>query len=289
MRTAGLLLLIVISSSARADLFDDITNTDIPRIIATNAVQPVTEVSANHLASVSNLIPQSNSAILLMWTKDGRYAKLQVQAGLQKINSIKHPVLFIEKFATFKEGEERTTLAKGGPIHLYAGLQFNADLGQVVTPTIGGDLEMTPAEVLSRMTLRPVAPAKLYLLKRKPNMEMTKADKPEFAEPFEPRHFNGKYKLFDDGRRSGNLTLNIDEPTGDVTGLFYSDKDGQKYDVKGKVGAVRHQINFTIKFPQSAGEYSGFMFTGDGKALAGTSKLRDRDTAFYAVRAEAGP
>lgn len=289
MRKLGLLLLVVAAMPARADLFDDITNKDIPRIITTDAAELLTEVSARQFTMAGTVIPQSTSAILFLFTKEGRYAKLQVQAGWQKINSIRHPVLFIERFATFKEGDEQATVAKGGPVHLYAGMQFNADLGQVVTPGIGGDIEMMPAEVLSRVSVKPVGNVRLYLLKRKPIMDMTKSEKAEFVEPFQPKHFQGKFKLFDDGRRSGNLSLNVDEPTGQVTGLFYSDKDGQKYEVAGKVGAVRHQINFTIKFPQSAGEYSGFMFTGDGKAMAGTSKLRDRDTAFYAVRQEGGP
>jgi hypothetical protein len=289
MRTFGLLLLLVAAPAARADLFDDMTNKDIMRIMSTDAAKPMAEVTANQLSTAHGLVPQSNAAILLMRTKDGRFAKLQVLSGLQNVGGIKHPVLFIEKYVTYKEGEERATVAKGGAINLYAGLQFNADLGQVATPVIGGDLEMTPAEVLSKMTVRPVSPAKLYLLTKKPIMAAMPAATTAFSEPFEPRYFNGTYKLYDDGRRSGNLTLSVDESTGEVTGTFYSDKDGQKYDVKGKVGAVRHQISFVIKYPQSAGEYSGHMFTGDGKAIAGTSKLRDRDTAFYAVRVEGGP
>lgn len=288
MRMLSLMVVVVAALPARADLFDDMTNADIQKIIMTDAAQPLLAVSANQLSMAAGLVPQSQAAILILRTKEGRLAKLQVQTGLQSVGGIKYPVLFIEKYATFKEGDERTTVAKGSAIQLYAGLQFNADLGQVSTPAIGGDLEMAPAEVVSKMTVKPVGNAKLYLLKKQPITATTKAGKAEFGEPFEPRYFAGTYKLFDDGRRSGNLTLQVDEPTGAVTGSFYSDKDGQKYDVIGKIGAARHQINFTIKYPQSAGEYSGFMFTGDGKAIAGMSKLRDRDTGFYAQRTETG-
>ena len=45
----------------------------------------------------------------------------------------------------------------------------------------------------------------------------------------------GTYRLLDDGRRSGSLTLKVAD-NGDVTGSFYSDKDGKKYDVTGKIG-----------------------------------------------------
>jgi hypothetical protein len=288
MRTFGILLILVAAPVARADLFDDMTNKDIVRIVSTDAAKPMAEVTANQLSTFNGLVPQSSAAILLIRTRDGRYAKLQVQAGLQNVSGVKQPVLFIEKYATFKEGDEKATVAKGGPISLYAGLQFNADLGQVATPVIGGDLEMMPAEVLSKLTVRPIAPAKIYLLMKKPALAVMPGVKAAFGEPFEPRFFNGTYKLYDDGRRTGNLTLSVDEQSGEVTGSFYSDKDGQKYDVKGKIGAVRHQISFVIKYPQSAGEYGGHMFTGDGKAIAGTSKLKDRDAGFYALRIEAG-
>ena len=105
------------------------------------------------------------------------------------------------------------------------------------------------------------------------------------GEKFDPKYFAGNFRLFDDGRRSGKLTLKVDDEGG-VTGSYYSDKDGQKYDVQGKIGTPHHSIEFRVKFPRSEQVFKGMLFTGDGKAIAGTSRLVEREAGFYAVRGE---
>ena len=105
------------------------------------------------------------------------------------------------------------------------------------------------------------------------------------GDKFEPRYFNGTYKLHDDGRRSGTLELKVDDE-GAVTGSYYSDKDGQKYEVKGKIGTPLYNIQFTIKLPRTEQTFQGWMFTGDGKAIVGTSRIVQHETGFYAVRIE---
>ncbi len=118
-----------------------------------------------------------------------------------------------------------------------------------------------------------------------PDLAPKKSARLVVGETFDIRYFNGTYKLFDDGRRSGTLTLKVDDQ-GVVEGAFYSDRDGRKFEVKGRVGMPAHAIQFTIKFPRSEQEYRGMLFTGDGRALAGTSRLQDREAAFYATRIE---
>ena len=83
--------------------------------------------------------------------------------------------------------------------------------------------------------------------------------------------------------RSGTLKLETAKD-GEVTGSYYSDKDGQKYDVEGKIGTTKHTIQFTIKFPRSRQSFQGWMFTGNGKALTGYSKIQEREAGFYALR-----
>ena len=68
--------------------------------------------------------------------------------------------------------------------------------------------------------------------------------------------------------------------------LFVSDRDGREYDVTGKAGTPKHQITFTIKFPATTQTFNGFMFTGNGKGIAGTTKLAEREAGFYAERVE---
>src|SRR4051794_13934488 len=101
MRLFSCLIILVVANSVRADLFDAIGNKDITRCMSTDVAQPLQEITANHLTLANNLIPQSHASILFIRTKEGRNAKLQVIAGLQKVNGIRQPVLFIEKYATF--------------------------------------------------------------------------------------------------------------------------------------------------------------------------------------------
>src|SRR5262249_6371324 len=132
----------------------------------------------------------------------------------------------------------------------------------------------------------PVGKAKIYLVtKPLPGTEPKKADKVVIGETFEPRYFNGTYKFYDDGRRSGKLVLKV-LANGEVTGDYFSDKDGQKYEVFGKVGVPKHSIQFTIKFPRTEQVFQGWLFTGDGKALTGSARMQDRETGFYALRME---
>jgi hypothetical protein len=112
-----------------------------------------------------------------------------------------------------------------------------------------------------------------------------KADKVIVGATFERQYFSGVYKLFDDGRRTGKLVLKVG-PTGEVEGSLYSDKDGAKYEVTGMVGEPNHAIKFRVQLPRAAQEFQGWMFTGDGQAICGVSRLLDREAGFYAVRVE---
>ena len=92
-------------------------------------------------------------------------------------------------------------------------------------------------------------------------------------------------KLHDDGRRSGVLKLEVTE-AGEITGTFTSDKDGREYEVQGKAGTPKHAVSFTIKYPATTQTFTGYMFTGDGRAIAGTTKMLEREAGFYAERME---
>jgi hypothetical protein len=118
-----------------------------------------------------------------------------------------------------------------------------------------------------------------------PAVEPKKPGKFVMGNRFEASYFAGTFRLHDDGRRSGKLVLKVDADKR-VSGSYYSDKDGQKYEVEGKVGTPLHVIEFVIKFPRTEQAFKGMLFTGNGKAMAGTSKMIDREAAFYATRQE---
>ncbi len=132
----------------------------------------------------------------------------------------------------------------------------------------------------------PLGKARLFLVvKPLADVVPKKGAKLVVGEKFEPRWFNGTYRLHDDGRRSGKLTLKVEED-GTVSGHYYSDKDGSKYEVHGRVLTPKHSVQFTVKFPRSEQTFTGFLFTGDGQVLTGSSRLQEREAGFYAVRTE---
>jgi hypothetical protein len=271
------------SGPLRADAFDHYVNPVLDRLVEGKNVKEIKQLTPNLIVDNDRVLPRATSAFVVVRTNGARYAKLLVQAARQKVGPDKVvPILHIERYVTYKEGEERTVLTSGKNQSLYAGFRFSLDLGQVVPEVVGGDLRFVVDG--DKIYTEPLGKAKLYLVtKHDPAVMPKKGAKFVMGDRFEPRYFNGTFKLYDDGRRSGKLILKVGDD-GSVTGAYYSDKDGQKYDVTGKIGEPQHSINFQVRLPRTEQTFKGMLFTGDGKAIAGTSRLAGRESAFYAVR-----
>ncbi len=278
-------LLFAIPAFIRADSFDNYINAHLSKIAETKSAEKVTQLTPDLMIDHSRVLPGITGTFVVVKTNEGRWARLLVQPARHKIDAEKSvPITLIERFVTFREGEERTILAKGDNVRLFHDFRFNLDIGQIVPANLGGDLRFVVNGDNSH--LEPIGKAELYLVtKHLPEANPKKGPKLVIGEKFEPRYFNGVYQLYDDGRRSGKLHLKVGD-NNFVTGHFYSDKDGAKYDVEGKVGNPNHNVNFTVIFPRAIQQYAGCMFTGDGKAIAGFSKLQERETGFYALRVE---
>ena len=52
------------------------------------------------------------------------------------------------------------------------------------------------------------------------------------------------------------------------------------------MGTPPYVIEFTVKYPRTEQSFRGLMFTGTGKAIAGTARMAGTETGFYAVREE---
>jgi hypothetical protein len=283
---APLLAGLIYTCPARpAEVFDYYTNPVLARLFETKEAQEIKQLTPSLIAENDRVLPRTASCFLVVKTNGGRYAKLLVQVARQKIDAERSlPMLLVDRYVTYKEGEERTVQAEGKNLFLFPGFHFNLDLGQVVPEELGGDLRFV-AEGDKTYT-QPLGKARLYLVtKALPDVVPKKGPKLVVGETFEPRYFNGTYKLYDDGRRSGRLILKIEED-GSVGGSYYSDKDGAKYEVRGRVGMPKHSIQFTVKFPRSEQTFQGWLFTGDGQVLTGTSRLLEREAGFYARRVE---
>lgn len=275
----------VLTPAVRGDAFDRYTNPILVKVPTGEGAKEVKQLTVDLLSDNDQVLPQTTGAMVVVRTNEGRWSKLLVVPARQKVDEKRQvPILLVERFVTYKEGEERAVHARGQNLHLYNGFHLNLDLGQVVPAVLGGDLRFV-AEA-GKVYAEPLGKAKLYILtKPLPEAAAKKPDKLEIGAAFEPRYFNGTYQLYDDGRRSGRLTLKVAD-SGDVSGAYYSDKDGHKYEVKGKIGSPAHSVQFTIKFPQSEQAFHGWLFTGNGKAITGTSRLQERESGFYAVRTE---
>jgi hypothetical protein len=284
----AIVLIFLNETSGRADQFDLYQLPTLTQAIKDGQLKEVKQLSTVDLANYLRVLTDANSAMLVVETNDRRFCKVLVQPGRQKLNAEKQvPMLFVQKFVTFKEGTERTVRVSGTDRSLFPGTRLHLDFGQVVPEKLGGDLIVEEAanDPLS-FVVKPLDKAKLYVLEKPvTGLEPKRAEKLVIGREFEAKYFNGKFKLQADGRRSGELTLLVSE-AGEVTGSFYSDKDGMKYDIKGKIGKPNHSISFTVKYPQTEEIFTGMMFTGTGKFIAGTSRLQERETAFIAERVE---
>jgi hypothetical protein len=267
-----------------SDAFQHYVNPVLGKLIEGKNVQVVKHLTPTLILDNDRVLPKTPSAFLVVRTNGGRLAKLLVQPGKQRVGDKAVHILSIEEFVTYKEGEERQVLTSGKNQSLYAGFRFSLDLGQVVPEEVGGDLRFVVDG--DKVYTEPLGKAKLWLVtKHDPAVVPKKPGKFVMGEKFDVKYFAGTFKLYDDGRRSGKLTLKVDKD-GEVTGHYYSDKDGAKYEVKGKVGEPRHSIEFTVVLPRTEQVFKGMLFTGNGKAMAGTSRLANRESAFYAVREE---
>jgi hypothetical protein len=277
--------ILILAAAARADAFDEYTNPLLNKVQSGDAAKEMKRVTDDDLLNNDRVLNGVDGTTLIVRTNDGRNAKLLVHPARQKTDATHSvPTLYIDRYVAYKEGEERTIAASGKKLALFPGFRVSFDMGQVVPEELGGDLRFVVDG--DKSWAEPVGKAKLYVLtKALPEATPNKPEKVVIGDKFDPKYFNGKFKLYDDGRRSGELVLKVDDD-GSVTGSYYSDKDGAKYDVRGKVGMPDYAIHFTVQFPRAEQTFQGFLFTGDGKHLAGTSTMNEREAGFYATRVE---
>jgi hypothetical protein len=272
-------------ASQAAEVFDYYVNPILARVVEAKDIREIKQLTTAMIVENDRVLPHTHAAFLVVKTNQGRYAKLLVQPARQKIDTERSmPMLLIDRYVTYKEGEERAIQADGKNLSLFPGFRLSLDLGQVVPEELGGDLRFVADG--GKIYTEPVGKAKLYLVaKALADVVPKKGAKFIAGETFEPRWFNGTYHLHSDGRRSGKLILKVNEDE-TVSGSYYSDKDGAKYPVSGRIGTPKHAIRFTIKFPRSEETFQGWLFTGDGQAITGTSRLQEREAGFYAKRVE---
>jgi hypothetical protein len=271
--------------AARADSFDDYTNRHLMKVVDSKNAEKVKSLSLEDLVVNSQVLPgHRSSAFLIVRTNEGRLAKILVQAARQKISKDESvPILLIERFVTFLDGEDRTVIAEAKNIRLFNDFRLSLDIGQIVPAALTADLRFSAEK--NSIKVEPVGKAELFLVtKHLSEAAPEKGGKVAVGAKFETQSFNGVYKLEDDGKRGGKLHLKVGQ-NGTVGGFFYSDDNGAKYDVEGQVSATPvNNIQFRITYPRSTQFFTGWMFMSDGRLITGFSRINEREAGFLATR-----
>jgi hypothetical protein len=284
MKRLACCLVLCCAPIVRADSFDDYTNRHLLKLVESKNVEKVKSASLLDLVNNEQTLPGIRATYLVVKTNEGRLAKLLVQPAQQKIGKKETaPILLIDRFVTFLDGEDRTVVAKGANVRLFNDFRFSLDIGQVVPANVSSDLRFVVDG--KNETLEPVGKAELYIVtKHLEEAAPPKGGKVAVGAAFVPQSFSGVYDFDDDGKRTGELHLKVDAKGG-VTGSFFSAAGGNKYEVEGQVYPnPKNKIDLRILYPRSVQQLTGWMYVTDGRAIVGVSIINERESGFTATR-----
>src|SRR5262249_45308984 len=118
--------LLVLASRLPAQDFDHYVNPVLTKVPAAKAVKELKQPTIALIRDHDRILPRTTGALLVVRTNDGRFSKLLVLPARQKLdkeNTV--PILYIERFVTYKEGEERTVVAGGQKLSLFPGFRLS--------------------------------------------------------------------------------------------------------------------------------------------------------------------
>jgi len=284
----AVLLAFFVTGSAWADAFDDYHGLDLKKVAASaDHAKPMKRLTREDLvaAAAEQVLPKAEGAFLIVHTNDNRWAKLLVHAGAQKVdmNTI-FPILLIDRFVTYKEGEERARVADGKSVRLFPDFRFNLDIGAIV-PEKGLAADLRFVHDKGVIYVEPLGKAELFLVtKHLADVTPPKGAPIVVGAKFDKALYNGKYTVYDDGKIPSELNLAVNAK-GEVAGFLFSGATGAKYEVFGQVGPnPMYGIQLTVLLPRTRQEFTGWMFTTDASAIAGFSRIEGREAGFYAIR-----
>ena len=275
-------LIIVINAppSFAADLFDQHTEYWLQQV--SKSGKPMSSLSQDEANSLKPLSPTLTSPCIVIQTNAGNWSKAMLAWGYRKGNDKPTPVLLFERYVTYDSIRQGRTTAAGKDVMLFAGFQFNFDIGQVVPDGQGGDLKFTPDG-----TIEAVGNAKLYVLNGsqlpKPKNNESKTVQPADRKGVLSQDFSGTWDINVDGRWKGEWTILV-EANGRGTGRYLSYDTRSHYEVRGRKGLLPHNMKFSIQHDNSIQTFDAFLWTKDKSTLAGTSTIAGRTFGFFARR-----
>src|SRR5262249_52680122 len=139
-------------------------NTVLAKAPSSPSVKRLDRLTAAELADHDGVLANTPGVLLIVRTNENRFSKLLVQRARQKVGQGSLPILLVERFVTYREGEEKTVVAEGKNVRLFHGFRFSLDLGQVVPRAAGGDLRVVASG--DNFQVEPLDKAELYVLTR---------------------------------------------------------------------------------------------------------------------------
>lgn len=282
-------LVLCVLSIARfgySEQFDEIEAPQLAELTRTDDSQLRARLTFSEIEALPTVLRDNRSALVIATTGQGNYARMLLAPALRKAPESSEkpvPVLVLERFEVFDAGNKSSRVARGKDLILFSGFQLDLDTGLVVPNGQGGDVQfLVDGEGGPRLV--PLGTAKLYTLKKPLAPAASSPTRPSLGRSVLPGDFNGRYQLFANGQWSGVLELKVGGDQS-VTGRFRSDLNGTAYPVTGQVAAETPQkINFTVKYPRTAQEFEGLLWTEGKGAMAGSVTMIGRTYGFFAIR-----
>src|SRR5262245_53991598 len=136
------LIVMLVPDFSFGDVFDRYTNPILSKVPDASGVKEVKRLTPELVAEHNKLLPGSEGALVVVKTNNGLNAKLIVQLARQRAGADTVPILLVERFVTYRAGQERVVAASGQNLHLYGGFFYNLEIGQVVPEKVGADLRL---------------------------------------------------------------------------------------------------------------------------------------------------
>lgn len=244
----------------------------------------IEHLTMSDASKLKPLAPTIGSPCLIVKTGEGGYAKVLAAWGLKKgrASDKPTPILFIERFVTYRGDRPDLTAATGKDVMLFPGFGFNLDIGQVVPEGQGADLVFTTDGELIPTENSKIVPLNGSKLPAPDKSKSTKHD-PNDHEGVVAEDFSGTWKLNADGRWLGELVLKVND-SGRATGSFTSDESKNSYELSGQTGSSPHNLKLEIFLANTQLSVDGYLWTKDKSQIAGTVTMTGRKFGFVAAR-----
>lgn len=259
------------TNTARADVFDDVSNTHVRSLLADRpTLKSFDRTAANALKPLAKNL---EGQLLLCKSAEGNVAKGLVNFGFRKGPDRPVGVLMIDRLVAYGTGTGDTSVAVARNVMLFPGFEFDIDLGQVVPPGFGGDLKFG-----ADGSLTPIGGATLAAIDGPP------APAAEAVENLGP--FAGEWRVEGDGRWKGTWQLVVDEE-GAITGTWRSDDTQSTYPIQGRVGIQPHRARLEITLANARQSFDAYVWTAAPETMTGSVTLAGQSFGFQAKKVAA--